>query len=191
MPGFRCFALAAVSLAALAGAAPTADAHGAVHKFESACLLKVGPDLIYFSGYQPAVSHRKFCEDIPTTGDAIFSLDYAQSEMRDMKADLRIVRDVGEGASVDLQAITVAYAPPKVYPNGTLSLEHVFPERGDFVGIVTIEGLHGEHWESRFPFSVGRLYSRRTPYYLMAAAAALGLLVLLWGTEEKTDKRKH
>jgi hypothetical protein len=190
MRGLRYFVLCAIAVSGLSGGAQTAAAHGAIHRLESTCLLKVGPDLIYFSGYQPAISHRKFCEDVPTTGDAIFTLDYAQSEMREMKADLRIVRDIGKDDPADLQAITVAYVPPKVYPNGTLSLEHVFTERGDYVGIVTVEGPRGEHWESRFPFSVGRLYSPRTPYYLMAAAAALALLALLWGKEEAGARKQ-
>lgn len=170
---------------ALVGATPAA-AHGAVRRVENACVLKVGPDFMYFSGYQPEISRRKFCEDAPTTGDTIFSLDYAQPEMREMTADLRIVRDIGAEEPDDLQAITVAYLPPKVYPNGTISFEHVFAERGDYVGIVTIDGQHGEHWVSRFPFSVGRLYAPRTPYYLLAAAAAFALLALLWREEKGT-----
>jgi hypothetical protein len=183
MLSLRRFAFS-VALAVGLGGAPGALAHGAIHKLESSCLLKVGPDLMYFSGYQPSVSHRKFCEDVPTTGDTIFTLDYAQSEMREMQADLRIVRDVRGEAPENLQAVTVAYLPPRIYPSGTLSLEHVFAETGDFIGIVTVAGPNGERWESRFPFSVGRLYSPRAPYYLMATAAALALLALLWGKEE-------
>lgn len=184
------FAPCAVVALGVAGVAPSAGAHGAIRQLERACLLKVGPDFMYFSGYQPTVSRRKFCEDVPTTGETIFSLDYAQSEMREMKTDLRIVRDVGEQAPEDLRAITVAYLPPKVYPNGTLSLEHVFPERGDFVGIVTVEGPHGEHWESRFPFSVGRLFSPGAPYYLVAAVAAAALLTLVWGKEDHARRTR-
>lgn len=184
MFSLRRFALGAALALAIAGGASPALAHGAIHKLEGSCLLKVGPDFMYFSGYQPAVSRRKFCEDVPTIGDTIFTLDYAQSEMREMKADLRIVRDVGGDTPENLQAVTVAYLPPRIYPAGTLSLRHFFGEKGDFIGVVTVVGPHGERWESRFPFSVGRLYSPRTPYYLVATAAALALLALLWGKEE-------
>lgn len=170
----------AVAVAQLVTVAP-ARAHGDIRKLDSACVLKVGPDFMYFSGYQPAVSRRKFCEDIPAAGDTIFVLDYAQPELREMSAELRIVRDTGsEEAPGDLPALTVAYAPPRVYPNGTLSFEHVFNQTGNYVGIVTLDGPNGEHWVSRFPFSVGRLYSTRTPYYLLATAALLALLVYLW-----------
>lgn len=188
MRRLRNLALGAAVAIGLAGAAPPVLARGAIYKLQSSCVLKVGPDLMYFSGYQPAVSHRKFCEDVPTTGHTIFTLDYAQSEMREMKADLRIVRDLGREAPENLEKVTVAYLPPKAYPGGTLSLEHVFAERGDFVGIVTVVGEHGERWESRFPFSVGRLYAPRTPYYLLATAAALALLALLWRKEPAHER---
>lgn len=180
----RRFVSRALVAAIACGGAPAALAHGAMRAENSACVLRIGPDFMYFSGYQPATSHRKFCEDIPTTGDTIFVLDYAQEEMREMTADFRIVRNVGEEEEqARLDAVTVAYLPPKAYPHGTLNFEHDFKETGDFVGIVTVDGPHGEHWVSRFPFSVGRLYSPATPYYLLGAAALLATLLFVWGKE--------
>lgn len=178
-----------VILALLTAPAPVARAHGAMRSQQEACLLQVGPDFMYFSGYQPAASRKKFCEDIPTTGDTIFVLDYAQEEMRAMTTDFRIVRNVGEAdEQAQLDAVTVAYLPPKVYPAGTLNFEHVFKETGDYVGIVTVDGPNGEHWVSRFPFTVGgRSLISRTPYFLLAAAAALALL-LVWGREDKSAR---
>lgn len=190
MRSLRRVALGALAAAALAGGEP-ASAHGNLRGTEDACVLKIGPDFMYFAGYQPGASRKRFCEEIPATGDTIFVFDYAQPEMRDMTADFRIVRDVGEEAeAAKLEAITVAYLPPKVYPNGTLNFEHDFTERGDYVGIVTVDGPHGEHWVSRFPFSVGRLYSARTPYYLLSAAAIIALLALLWGSNEKPGQER-
>ncbi len=182
-----CFALMAALLTA---PAPSARAHGAMRLQQEACVLRVGPDFMYFTGYQPAASRKKFCEDIPTTGDTIFVLDYAQDEMRAMTTDFRIVRNVGEAdEQAQLDAVTVAYLPPKVYPAGTLNFEHVFKETGDYVGIVTVDGPNGEHWVSRFPFTVGgRSLISRAPYFLLAAAAALALLLLAWGREDKSAR---
>jgi len=178
----------ALVAACVAGGAPDALAHGNMRADQDACVLKVGPDLMYFTGYQPSASRRKFCEDIPLASDTIFVLDYAQDEMRDMTTDFRIVRNVGEEDEAQkLDSITVAYLPPRTYPTGTLNFEHVFKEGGDFVGIVTVDGPHGEHWVSRFPFSVGRIYSPRLPVYLLTAAAVLGLLLLFWGKENETQ----
>lgn len=161
--------------------APRAAARGALGYDRDACVLKIGPDFMYFSGYQPAAGKKKFCEDPPSTGETIFALDFAQEEMREMTTEFRIVRDVGEaetGASLD--QITVARRPPKTYPTGTVDLELVFAEAGDYVGIVTVEGKNGEQWVARFPFSVGKiLYPAWTPYYLLAAAAILAILLLL------------
>jgi hypothetical protein len=171
----------------LAGPQP-ADARGDLRRLETSCIVKAGPDQMYFSAYLPNASHRKFCGDIPLTGPAIFVLDYAQPEMREMTAGFRIVRDTGEQDSDPESGATVAYLAPKRHPNGTLSLQHVFPEAGNFVAIVTLDGPNGEHWVSRFPFSVGGPWSARTPYYLLAAAAALALLLLLWGSDDASRK---
>jgi hypothetical protein len=179
--------LCALAVAALLGApASSALAHGAMQRQRSACMLKVGPDFMYLSGYQPSASHNRFCEDIPTTGDTIFVLDYAQDEMRGMSTDFRIIRDVGENEEPDkLDAVTVAYLPPRIYPAGTLNFEHVFNETGAFVGIVTMNGPNGEHWVSRFPFSVGgRPLSARMPFFLFAAAGVLALVLFVWGKDD-------
>jgi hypothetical protein len=184
----RLFAVA-VSAWALAWPAAGALARGAMGYEQNVCVLKVGPDFMYFTGYQPAAAKNKFCEDIPSVGETIFVFDYAQDEMREMKTDFRIVRDVGEAEEPgSLDAITVAYLPPKIYPTGTLNFQHAFNETGNFVGIVTVDGPNGEHWAARFPFAVGGGYSSRTPYYFLTAAAVLALLWLFWGKSEPPRK---
>ncbi|MBM3553232.1 MAG: hypothetical protein FJX45_16090 [Alphaproteobacteria bacterium] len=188
-PFYAIFWLFIVALAS--GSWSGARAHGAMQRQRNACLLKVGPDFMYFSGYQPAASRNRFCEDIPATGDTIFVLDYGQDEMRGMSTDFRIIRDIGEQAEQErLDSVTVAYLPPKVYPAGTLNFEHVFKEPGAFVGIVTVDGPNGEHWVSRFPFTVGgRPLSARMPYFLIAAAGVLALTLFVWGKEEQKPRR--
>jgi hypothetical protein len=167
-----------------------AFAHGAMQRQQNACLLKIGPDLMYLSGYQPAASRNRFCEDIPTLGATIFVLDYAQDEMREMSTNVRIIRDVGDKEPQErLDAITVAYLPPKVYPAGTLNFEHVFNETGQFVGIVTVDGPNGEHWVSRFPFTVGGPpLLARMPYFLLAAAGVLALVLFVWGKDDQSAR---
>ena len=90
-----------LSLAMAAGlalvlAAPGARARGALGYDQEMCVLKIGPDFLYFSGYQFAASQRKFCEDIPATGDTTLVFDLAQDELRQMKLDFKILRDGGE-----------------------------------------------------------------------------------------------
>ena len=170
-------AAAAVAFVGLASA--PAEAHGRLGAAEGRCRLFIGPDVMNFTGYLPEASKNEFCEDIPSTGPMIMVLDAEQEELRDMKVELRIVKDVGEAKEAeDLEAVTVAYKPPRVYPNGTVNFEHTFNEGGYFVGIVTVTGDHGEVWTSRFPFSVDRTFMRDLPAYSMMALGVIAAFLI-------------
>lgn len=161
------------------GVAPAA-ARGDLGTDRDACVLKVGPDLMYFAGYQPGVSPKKFCEEVPNVGRTIFVFDYAEPELREMRADFRILRASSEGEEAeDARAETLAYLPAGIYPKGTFSFEYEFVQPGEYTGVVTVDGVQGERWVARFPFSVGTRRVDRRPFYLIAAAAFLALLLLL------------
>ena len=185
---FRALAAAGLMLAC---ATPKAHARGDLSLIQDVCLLYLGPEYVYFSGYNPEKPRKRFCEDVPATGDTVFAMDFAQPHLREMKIDFRIVRDTGDlDTRESLDDITVAYAPPKAYAGGSLSLRHNFTEGGNFMGLVTADGPHGEHWVARFPFAVSRPYPVRTPYYLLTAAALLALLTYFWGQEQRASKGK-
>jgi hypothetical protein len=170
----RCAAVAAVLGAAWITTVP-AQAHGRLGAAEGRCRLFIGPDVMNFTGYLPESSKNEFCEDIPSTGPIIMVLDSVQDELRNMQIAIRIVKDVGgeDKENENLDAVTVAYSPPKKYPGGTINFEHNFNEGGYFVGIVTVLGDHGEVWTSRFPFSVDRSLMRDMPAYTMMTLGVL------------------
>ena len=91
-----CRALLAAACWAFAWPTPAALARGALTLSRDVCLLTLGANYMFFSGYQSAKPRKRFCEDVPATGDTIFAMDFAQDEMREMKVDFRILRDVGE-----------------------------------------------------------------------------------------------
>jgi hypothetical protein len=132
----------------------TATAHGGLAMDVDFCKLRVGRYLMHFVGYQPDSSNesKEFCEDIPQTGATIIVLDYIDDALRDMPTEVRIIRDTGDESNLD--AVTVFHLPPKVYPNGSLSLDYNFTESGRYVGLVTVNGA--DTFVSRFPFSVGK-----------------------------------
>ncbi|QGM93408.1 hypothetical protein F7D13_04880 [Methylocystis rosea] len=171
---------AAVVVAIVAGAPAPAEAHGRLGAAEGRCRLFIGPDIMNFTGYLPEASKNEFCEDIPATGPIIMVFDAEQEELRDMKVELRIVKDIGgeEKENEDLQAVTVAYREPKSYPTGTINFEHTFNEPGYFVGIVTVTGDHGERWVSRFPFSVGKSFMRDLPVYLTLGLGTIAAFLI-------------
>jgi len=165
----------------LAGAPPQAAARGALTLNQDVCLLYIGPDYAYFSAYDPQKPRKRYCEEAPRTGVTVFAIDFAQSEMREMKVDFRILRDIGENADpAAIEAATLAHAPSKTHLTGSLSLAYDFKEPGEYAGLVTVDGPHGERWTAYFPFSVAEPYRRRLPVYLLGAAALLALIVFFW-----------
>lgn len=146
------------------------QAHGGLALAEDMCVLTVGPYRMHFTGYQPLSQEEEFCEDIPEIGKTVVALDYIQEELRPLKTEVRIIRDTGSEANLD--EITVFYLPPQVYPSASIKVEHTFPEKGKFVGLVTVTG-GAQDYVSRFPFSVGE--GRPTPKMAIIAPVALVL----------------
>jgi len=164
-----------------------AYAHGGVGMVDNRCVLRIGPDIMFFTGYQPQNSREEFCDDVPNTGQTVVALDMQDTELRAMLTEIRLIKDDGthtrmnglpvlsdaELASKELlDPVTIAYFPPKQYPTGTLTFEHTFPENGKFIGIVTVRNEHGQTFVSQFPFSVGQPIARNIGMYF-------GLLVVL------------
>jgi hypothetical protein len=164
------------------------QAHGGLALADDLCILTVGPYTVHFTGYQPLTQEEEFCEDIPEIGKTVVALDYINDELRPMETEVRIVSgsrilvpdDVKRVSAEDLMSLTVYHLPAKVYPTASIMIEHTFPEKGKFAGIVTVSG-EGKEWVSVFPFSVGE--GRRInwmtdilPYVLLVAAAAFFFL---------------
>lgn len=157
-----------------------ADAHGAVGYSKGVCVMRIGPDEMNFTGYQPDSSIQEFCDDIPETGRTIIVLDTVERELRDMALEFRVIRDIGQKdeGRINLNDITVAYAPPRKYVGGTVNFQHDFKEPGKFVGLVTVTDEHHQQWVARFPFSVGRTATRDMAMYTASGIAVVVLLAI-------------
>ena len=112
-----------------------AYAHGGVGMMNNRCVLRIGPDIMYFTGYQPQNSREEFCDDIPTLAQTVVALDMQDTELRDMLTEIRIIRDDGthkrlnglpvltdaELASKEvLDPVTINYLPLRKYPTDTV-----------------------------------------------------------------------
>jgi hypothetical protein len=169
-----------------------AYAHGGVGMQDNRCVLRIGPDLMFFTGYQPQNSREEFCDDVPNIGQTVVALDMQEIELRNMLTEIRLIKDDGTHTQMNglpflsdaelankaaLDAVSIAYFPPKKYPTGTLNFEHTFPENGKFIGIVTVENEHGQRFVSQFPFSVGQQLGKSLAFYgLILAGLAAGVL---------------
>jgi hypothetical protein len=160
-------------------------AHGGVSVEGNRCIMRIGPYMMNFSGYQPQTKGQEtFCDDIPDAGRTIIVLDVEQmsggaaddtinyNDLRQMNIDFRVLRNVGQAKDEDnLEANTEVYISPKKYPGGTLHFEYDFKKHGNFIGLVSATDDHGRVYVSRFPFSVGEGFNQNL--ILMAMAGAL------------------
>ena len=170
-------------------------AHGGLALADDLCILTVGPYTIHFTGYQPMSQEEEFCEDIPEIGKTVVALDYINDELRPFAAEVRIVRssaslkittgttpqDLEKVSDEDLENMTIYHTPPEVYPNASIMIDHTFPEKGMFAGVVTVSN-EGDEFVSVFPFSVGEgrpistLYTTFLPGVLIVGVAAFFFL---------------
>ena len=172
-----------------------AYAHGGVSVQNNKCIMKIGPDIMFFTGYQPQSSREEFCDDIPNAGQMVVALDMQEKELRDMATEIRIIKDLGThttlngypyltdaelGDAATLSSATVYYSEPKKYPTGTLTFEHNFPETEKFIGIVTVKNDHGQTYVSQFPFTVGTPYTKTFTIWGILTAAVLAMGFGLW-----------
>tara|TARA_B100000315_G_C14290116_1_gene456994 strand:+ start:245 stop:658 length:414 start_codon:yes stop_codon:yes gene_type:complete len=97
---------------------------------------------------------------------AIIAIDFVDDALKQLNVDFRIIRDVNEignnavwedlGGAQGIEAATVQYIEPALYPTGTMTMRYDFVEAGRYVGIVTAENPEGgQIFRSVFPFAVG------------------------------------
>jgi len=72
-----------------------AYAHGGVGMVDNRCVLRIGPDIMFFTGYQPQSSRDEFCDDIPSIGQTVVALDMQDTELRNMLTEIRLIKDDG------------------------------------------------------------------------------------------------
>ncbi len=181
----------AIAAAITLGAATNAYAHGGVSIDQGQCIMKIGPDTMSFTGYQPIKSREQFCDDIPDVGPTIIVLDAQQDELRDMSLEIRVLRNVGQkDDNENLEANTEVYVPPKKYRTGTLNFEYNFAEKGNYIGLVKARSDDGtKEYVSRFPFAVGETAGRAV---MLTAFGGFMLLVAfgVWYKHAFVDKKK-
>jgi hypothetical protein len=152
-----------------------ASAHGGVSLEGGQCIMKIGPYTMNFTGYQPQKSRETFCDDIPDVGPTIIVLDAQQDDLRDMNLEIRVLKDVGQkDDNENVEANTEYFIAAKKYRTGTLNFEHIFPQKGKFIGLVKAKSDDGaREYVSRFPFAVGETGDRDILVAVVLGGAAL------------------
>ncbi len=116
-----------------------AHAHGGVAIEFDTCIVEIGKYRMHFTAYQQATGGEEHCWDLPGPGKTILVFDFTDTEMRSKPVELRVVEtgDSGEIAAGG-PVRTVAEAPTKVYPQGTVSLESDFEIGKRYMAVLTM-----------------------------------------------------
>ena len=142
-------------------------AHGGVFLEEDICVIEIDFFKAHFTIYQPQVSqHREYCEDIPTTGETTFVMEYLHDGLREMQVDFRIIKDtqkLGRFAKLediekikDIHKQTVFYQPASLAVDGVYLAQYEFNTKEYFIGIVTAKYPNqNTSYTAVFPFQVG------------------------------------
>ncbi|HYA80842.1 MAG TPA: hypothetical protein VED87_07935 [Methylocystis sp.] len=169
-----------------------AQAHGGVSIDQGQCIMKIGPDTMTFTGYQPQKSREQFCDDIPDVGPTIVVLDAQQDELRDMALDIRVLRNVGQTDDKEnMEANTEVYVAPRKYKTGTLNFDYNFKDKGNFIGLVTAKSDDGlKVYVSRFPFAVGETATKDMTIYAFFSVCGVVAFGLWYRGALSKDKQE-
>ena len=141
-------------------------AHGSVTPDDDLCIIRIGYYRAHFKMYLPrARGHKQFCEDIPSSGETVFVMEYGHSGLASVPIDFRIIRNItGQGVFTNIEdvkkiksldAVTIAHHKAAIQPD-VFTFIHNFKTEGEFVGIVNVNNPeNGKIYTAVFPFEVG------------------------------------
>lgn len=170
--------------------ASNANAHGGVSNEGNQCVMTIGPYRMLFTGYQPERARaEEFCDDIPYEGKAIVVLDHVDTVLREMPTDFRVMKDVKDlgvtaqleqlGTQEEMEAATLLYEAPKLYPRGTKQFEIDLP-KGNYIGLVTVADKNADIVHtSVFPFTIGMGYTYQIINYILIGIGFLAVFIAL------------
>lgn len=142
------------------------------------CMLMAGMHEMQVSVYQSGATVDS-CGDIPSPGPALITISSASKLLRDMTAEVRIVRDTGAetAASGNLDPVTLAHLPPKNYPTGIITLTTTFDKLGKYAVRVTVRDAKNMAMSGRLGLTVGEASRQWIFVYILSGiilAAAFG-----------------
>ncbi|HUI21509.1 MAG TPA: hypothetical protein VLZ74_10770 [Methylocella sp.] len=103
------------------------------------CMLMAGMHEMQVSVYQ-AGALDDACPGIPSPGPTVITLTSPSKELRDLTAEVRLVRgeNTDATAGAKLEPITLAHLPPKTYPTGVITLPANLDKPGKYTVLVTV-----------------------------------------------------
>lgn len=153
------------------------------------CMLMAGMHEMQVSVYQSGATDDS-CEDIPSPGPAVLTISAASKDLRDMTAEVRIVRDTraDTAASGNLDPVTLAYLPPKTYPRGVITIPANFDKPGKYAVLVTVRDGKDMVMSGRLGMTVGQA-SRQWIFVFILSCVILAAAFGYYFWEQRRKKK--
>jgi hypothetical protein len=161
-----------------AGAGPRFQLHGYEHEHG---LYADGRHARNASvGYQSGATEDT-CPDLPYPGPTVDTLTAASKELRDLTAEVRIVRgaEADPAAAAHLDSDTLAYLPPKNYPTGVVTLPANFDKPGKYAVLVTVSDGKDMTMSGKLTVTVGQ-ETRRWVLVFAGIILVVGFGIYIW-----------
>jgi len=160
------------------------EARAAAGGKDDACVVFLGPHAMRLAGYQASAAKAEYCGEIPKAGTAVLALEALEveednRELRSMKAEIRVIPDVGAEAEAKakLEDITEAYMPPASLSGGIVNFQHDFSKPGNYIALITVRGEKNT-WVARYPLAVGVKSTKIPTAYLVIGGGILSVLLV-------------
>jgi hypothetical protein len=154
------------------------------HYYDPECPVALGQKSMKFVAMQPKKSIDRECVALPDIGPSVIVLDAADSELRDMNWDIRVLRAKSPDSQPDPEADAVSRLPVQKFRNGMVNFDQNFKEPGNYVLYAKLTSDDGARsFEGRHPFSVGLVTDEEFYLYIgfgVFALVAGGVAFTLW-----------
>jgi hypothetical protein len=154
------------------------------HYYDPECPVALGQKSMKFVAMQPKKSIDRECVALPDIGPSVIVLDAADSELRDMNWDIRVLRAKGPDSQPDPEADAVSRLPVQKFRNGMVNFDQNFKEPGNYVLYARLTSDDGaKSFEGRHDFSVGLVTDEEFYLYIgfgVFALVAGGVAFTMW-----------
>ncbi|HTV32242.1 MAG TPA: hypothetical protein VME69_03955 [Methylocella sp.] len=152
------------------------------------CMLMAGMHEAQVSVFQEGATEDT-CPDLPFPGSAIVTLTASSKELRDLTQEVRLVRGAGVKEKENLDPITLAYLPPKIYPTGVITLPANFDGPGKYTLLVTVSDGKDMSMTGDILITVGEASRRWTlVFVLMGLIVAAAFGYYFWDKKRKNAR---
>lgn len=151
------------------------------------CMLMAGMHEMQLAVYQSGARDDS-CQDIPSTGAALISISALSKELREMTTEVRVVKDTGVEPvpGENLDPITLAYLPPKNYPNGVITFPVTFDKPGKYAVLVTVRDDKDMTMSGRLVMTVGETFKIWFAAFVVCALLLAGIIgFYVWDQNRK------